>query len=315
MCFQYGMPPRPSRPKGMACLEKYSASPCVLVTTLLTVGLTASSGVARIFSVVTCTSGWVRNGPSSVSMCPQVTSGSSPWMFTYTSAMRSRDTSQIRSVPEACCDDVITAGMWCVWQARTTSSLSVATRMSLNKEHARARLKTWTTMGTPPISRRTLRGSRVDCIRAGITARKFTALRYQKSAGGVRPRVTAEAGHGIGAEGLGSAVPPSRPPPPLPSRGGGGAAQAGVQDVAEGVPEHAEAEHRHRDGEPGPDGHPRRPVHVRAARPREHGAPGRVGGRHPEAQERQRGFGEDDGAEPDGRENHHRGHHVRQHVA
>src|SRR5262249_57918184 len=82
VCFEEVMSPRRSRSYGIAYFEKYSASPCVLVTTLFTVGLAASSGVARILSVVTWTSGCVRNGCSSVSMCPQVTSGSSPWMLT-----------------------------------------------------------------------------------------------------------------------------------------------------------------------------------------------------------------------------------------
>ena len=51
---------------------------------------------------------------------------------------------------------------------------------------------------------------------------------------------------------------------------------------------------------PGPDRHPRRGVEERAARPRQHGAPRRIGRRHAEAEERQRRLGEDRAAEADG---------------
>ena len=66
--------------------------------------------MARIFSVVTCTSGSLRKGRTSRSMWAGAIRGSSPWMFTYTSAARARDTSQSRSVPEAWSPRVITAG-------------------------------------------------------------------------------------------------------------------------------------------------------------------------------------------------------------
>src|SRR6266542_1897725 len=83
MCFQYTMPPLPSRSHGMGSREKYRASPWTLVTTLVAVRVATSSGVARILSVATWTSGSMRNGRTSFSMCPDVTRGSSPWMFTY----------------------------------------------------------------------------------------------------------------------------------------------------------------------------------------------------------------------------------------
>src|SRR6266508_6404554 len=53
--------------------------------------------------------------------------------------------------------------------------------MSLSTAQARSRLKTCTTMGSPAISRSTLRGSRVEERRAGMTPRIFTPLPYQNS--------------------------------------------------------------------------------------------------------------------------------------
>src|SRR5438132_13371320 len=51
-----------------------------------------------------------------------------------------------------------------------------------------------------------------------------------------------------------------------------GAAEARVEHVAERVAEHVEAEHGERDGGPREERHPRRVVHERAARARQHAA-------------------------------------------
>src|SRR5215468_5702926 len=104
---------------------------------------------------------------------------------------------------------------------------------------------------------------------------------------------------------------------PLSAAGGAGAgaAEARIEHVAEGVAEHVEAEDGEGDGGTGEDGHPRRALHEGAARAREHGAPGRAGRRDAEAEERERGLGEDDPAQPDGGHDDHGGEQVRHHVA
>src|SRR5262245_16775584 len=69
------------------------------------------------------------------------------------------------------------------------------------------------------------------------------------------------------------------------SAGGAGAAEAGIEDVSEGVAEHVEAEDGERDGGAGEDGHPGRALHEGAAGAREHGAPRRAWRRDTEAEE------------------------------
>src|SRR5438132_9869514 len=61
--------------------------------------------------------------------------------------------------------------MPCPRQAASTSSESVATRRSVRSGDRRARAYTWQSIGRPAMSRSTLRGSRVDCSRAGMTPR------------------------------------------------------------------------------------------------------------------------------------------------
>src|SRR5436189_4724396 len=115
-------------------------------------------------------------------------------------------------------------------------------------------------MGTPPISRRTLRGRRVDWSRAGMTPRIFTSLGYQKALGaGGQPSAPTMRG----AKPLRVFLAP-RPDP--------GTAQARVQDVSQRVAEHVEAEEDEGDGQAGEDGHPRRALHVGAPGASEHGA-------------------------------------------
>src|SRR5262245_1757190 len=75
------------------------------------------------------------------------------------------------------------------------------------------------------------------------------------------------------------------------------ALQPGVQQVAEGVAEHVEAEDGEGERDGGPDGEPGRAVHVVEAVEREHAAPRRMGRRHAEAEEREAGLGEDDRGE------------------
>src|SRR5262245_35486328 len=65
------------------------------------------------------------------------------------------------------------------------------------------------------------------------------------------------------------------------------ALQPGVQEVAEGVAEHVEAEDGEGERDGGPDGEPGRAVHVVEAVEREHAAPRRMGRRHAEAEERE----------------------------
>src|SRR6267378_3251076 len=133
-------------------------------------------------------------------------------------------------------------------------------------------------MGTPPISRRTLRGRRVDWSRAGMTPRIFTPLGYQKAlgAGGQPSAPTIRGGEAL----LRVFLAPGPDP---------GAAQARVQDVSQRVAEHVEAEDGEGNGQAGEDGHPGRALHVGAPGAREHGAPRGSRGRDAEPEEGQRG--------------------------
>src|SRR5262245_12842164 len=160
----------------MPYFEKYSARPPALKTTLLTCRASISSEVARMHSVLTSVSGSARNGSTSCAMWPGVMNGSSPWMLTYTSAAWLCAISHTRSVPDGWSTEVMTTGMSRRRQTATTSSASVATRTRPRSGARRAASYTHATSGRPAISRSTLRGSRVEARRAGITPRTESAI-------------------------------------------------------------------------------------------------------------------------------------------
>src|SRR5690606_11745592 len=66
----------------------------------------------------------------------------------------------------------------------------------------------------------------------------------------------------------------------------------GVENVAQAVPQQADAQHRHEDRQPGIQRQPPNRLHVASSDP-QRGAPGGCRWLHPEAEERKRRLGED----------------------
>src|SRR3972149_1221403 len=143
-------------------------------------------------------------GGTSGGVAPGWSSGSSPWMWTDTSAARLRETSQTRSVPDGWSAEVMTAGIPRPWQTSTMSWASVATSRSDRSGDWRARLKTWATMGTPAISRSTFRGRRVEWRRAGMTPRTLrSGIGRARQGAAARVPVAGDGAREPGARGCG----------------------------------------------------------------------------------------------------------------
>src|SRR6266571_1649710 len=163
------MPPVLSRSNGIVDREKYSARPFRSVTTFTALGLSTSCGGHGVLMVETMTLGSFI-GPSSASRCSGRASGSSPWIFTYTSAAMRCATSYTRSVPLRCLSEVICAFHPRACASCKTSSESVAMSTSRNSGDFFAASYTRAIICCPAISRSTLRGSRVEARRAGMMA-------------------------------------------------------------------------------------------------------------------------------------------------
>src|SRR5216683_8231193 len=84
-------------------------------------------------------------------------------------------------------------------------------------------------------------------------------------------------------------------------------AQARIEQIAQRIAEQVGAEHHEADGDAREDHQPGRGAHVFGRRFREHAPPGRMRLGDAEAEERERGFGQDRGAELRGREHDERG--------
>src|SRR5215510_2139296 len=84
------------------------------------------------------------------------------------------------------------------------------------------------------------------------------------------------------------------------------AAQPRIENVAQRIAEKIGAEDREADGDTGKDDEPRRRAYIFGGGLRQHAAPGWIRLGHPETKERQRGFGEDRGAERSGCEHDQR---------
>src|SRR5438093_9485300 len=87
-----------------------------------------------------------------------------------------------------------------------------------------------------------------------------------------------------------------------------------IPRIPESITEQVEAEHRQADGEPGKDREPRRLLHERPARARQHQPPRRCRRLGADAEERERRLDQDRVAEPDRRDHEDRRRDVRQDV-
>ena len=78
------------------------------------------------------------------------------------------------------------------------------------------------------------------------------------------------------------------------------APQPGVEQIAQGIAEHVEAEYCGAQRHPRPDGQPGGLIHVAQPLQAQHAAPGRMRWWHPEAEKAQRGLDEDEVAQANG---------------
>ncbi len=91
--------------------------------------------------------------------------------------------------------------------------------------------------------------------------------------------------------------------------------QPGVEQIPHGVAEQVEAVDRHGQAQPGPERQPRRNLHVLATLATQHAAPARDVRRQAEAQEAQRGLGDDDATDVDAEDDDERRSDIGQHMA
>ena len=85
------------------------------------------------------------------------------------------------------------------------------------------------------------------------------------------------------------------------------APQPGVEQIPHGIAEQVEAIDSHGQAQAGPERQPRRNLHVLAALATQHASPARDVRRQAEAQEAQRGLGDDDATDVDAEDDNERG--------